>query len=63
MDGKETVTAYFMQVTHEKFGDVTKRLDKIDSKLEKLISFRLMLIGGAAAVSAIISAAMIYLGK
>lgn len=48
------VMDYFMKITHEKFDDVTKRLDKIDHKMEQLIGFRWMLIGVAATVSAIV---------
>lgn len=40
--------AYFIEETN-------KRFDKIDRKLDELISFRLMLLGGAAALSAIVS--------
>lgn len=39
---------YFIEETN-------KRFDKIDTKLDQLITFRLMLLGGAAVVSTAIS--------
>jgi hypothetical protein len=49
MNKKENdLLKYFVQKTDDRF-------DVIDKKLDKLISFRLMLIGGAAVISAIIS--------
>jgi len=39
---------YFIEQTNDRF-------DKIDKKLDQLITFRLMLLGGAAALSAIVS--------
>jgi hypothetical protein len=43
----------------EYFIDQTnKRFDKIDEKLDELISFRIMLIGAATAISAIVSVAL-----
>jgi tetrahydromethanopterin S-methyltransferase subunit G len=51
---------YFIEETN-------KRLDRIDSKLEQLISFRIMLIGAAATISVVFSAVttliMIFLQK
>lgn len=35
--------------------ETNKRFDKIDKKLDELISFRLMLLGGAATIATIIS--------
>ena len=40
-----------------------KRFDKIDQKLEELISFRLMLLGGAAVVSTIVSLVIMIILK
>lgn len=57
------VVDYFMQVTHEKFSNVEKKLEKIDQKVEQLIGFRWMLIGMAAAVSAIVELSFKILGK
>lgn len=56
MDDKEkkSVLEYFMDVTGEKFSTIEKRFDRIDEKLEQLIGLRWMLIGGSAAISAII---------
>lgn len=42
---------YFLEETN-------KRLDKIDEKLERLISFRVLLIGMSMAVSALITVAI-----
>lgn len=42
---------YFIEETN-------KRFDKIDRKLEELINFRMMLLGGAFAISAIVSLLM-----
>ena len=47
----KAVVDYFMQVTGEKFDEVTKRLDRIEHKTDQLIGFRWMLIGMATAVS------------
>jgi hypothetical protein len=35
--------------------ETNKRFDRVEKKLDQLISFRLMLLGGAAVISAIIS--------
>jgi tetrahydromethanopterin S-methyltransferase subunit G len=57
------VVDYFMQVTHEKFYSVEKKLERIENKVEQLIGFRWMLIGMAAAVSALVEVAFKMLGK
>jgi hypothetical protein len=57
------VVDYFMQVTHEKFTSVEKKLERIDSKIEQLIGFRWMLIGMAAAVSALVQLGFIIIKK
>lgn len=51
------VVDYFMQVTGEKFDEVSSRLRRIEDKMEQLIGFRWMLIGMASAVSALTSIA------
>ena len=40
-----------------------KRLEKIEAKLEQLINFRMLLLGGAAVVSGIVSFICLYFGK
>jgi hypothetical protein len=47
---------YFIDQTNQRF-------DKIDHKLEQLVSFRLILIGVAMAVSAIISVVVQFINK
>ena len=41
----KAVVDYFMQVTGEKFEEVTNRLERIEHKMEQLIGFRWMMIG------------------
>ena len=56
MDRQELVN-YFIERTDERF-------DKLEAKIEQLISFRWMLIGASCAVSSIISIIIaIYFGK
>jgi len=43
--------------------ETNKRFDKIDRKLEQLISFRMLLIGIAMTVSAIISVFVQFINK
>ena len=52
------VVDYFMQITHEKFANIEKKLERIDHKMEKLIGFRWMMIGAAVSISAIVSLAI-----
>lgn len=59
----KAVVDYFMQVTADKFDDLTKRLDRIEHKTDQLIGFRWMLIGMASVVSALMSLAIAYIHK
>jgi hypothetical protein len=42
---------------------IDKRLERLEAKVDVLISFRLILIGGSAVVSAFVSAFFAYLLK
>lgn len=50
---------YFIEETNKRLDKTdlqnAARFDKIDKKLDELISFRLMLLGGAATIATIIS--------
>ena len=50
----DTKFNYFMEQTNQRF-------DKIDDKLDQLISFRIMLIGASVAVSTIFSLVITFI--
>lgn len=54
MQNKELID-YFISETNKKFDAQNVRFDSVDEKLSQLIGFRSTLIGGAIAVSAIVS--------
>lgn len=45
---QEDLLNYFIEQTN-------KRFDKVEEKLDQLITFRLMLLGGAVTLSAVVS--------
>ena len=53
---QDKLVEYFIDETN-------KRLDRIDEKLERLISFRLILIGVAMTVSTIVSVIVQFFNK
>ena len=53
MDGE--LERYFMQVTKEKFDEMSKRFDKIDEKLDTVVKFRWQIISGSLALSSLFS--------
>lgn len=48
---------------HYHIEQTNDRLKNIEEKLEQLINFRMMLFGGAATISAIISLIFVYLER
>lgn len=54
MDGGKNKIDYFIERTDHRF-------DRMESKIDKLITFRAMLYGGSAVVSALVAAAMIII--
>lgn len=56
MEEQKELLRYFIAATDT-------RLKSIEHKLEQLISFRMFLLGGAAVVSALVSAGIIIFGK
>ena len=55
------VLDYFVTATTAKFDRIDDRFDTIDQKLETLITFRILLLGGAAVVATICSTAVVLL--
>ena len=58
------IVDYFMQVTKEKFDGVDERFDRVEIKLDQVMSFRWQIIGGAVGLSSlfagVIAIATIY---
>jgi tetrahydromethanopterin S-methyltransferase subunit G len=49
------VAEYFMQVTKERFDGIEQRFNRIDDKLDQVVSFRWQIIGGSLALSSVLS--------
>ncbi len=67
MNVEESKISYFIDETNKKFDELKIDMKEIRTDLRTLISFRYLLIGGAAAVSGlvsfIVSLAMFWVGK
>lgn len=54
----EKLLPYFIDQTNERFNKLDSRFDSVDSKLQELITFRMVLIGASVGVSGMFSVAV-----
>ena len=58
---RSELVKYYIRHTDHRFGEVNAEFEKVHAKLDRLIGFRWMLIGGAMGVRGVVSLAFEFL--